>query len=90
MVATYIKKDHAQYDLWDSGVYSREKINMFLVGQVSGRVDNFNIGILSNIIKGINVKLCVLVLLRELYLFIPFSVTLTIGQGHSSASNSFN
>ena len=37
MVATYVEK---KYDFCDSGVYSREIISMFLVGQVSGPVDN--------------------------------------------------
>ena len=32
----------------------------------------------------LNVKLCLMVLLIELYLFIPLSVTLTIFQGHKS------
>ena len=35
------ERDHAQYDLFDSGVYSREIMNMFLVGQVSRLVENF-------------------------------------------------
>ena len=39
------QKDHAQYDLWHSDVYSRELIDMFLVSQVSGLVENFNIRI---------------------------------------------
>ena len=46
MVAIYIKKNHAQYDLCDSGVYSREIFNMFLVVQVSGLVQNFNVDFL--------------------------------------------
>ena len=45
MVVTYIKKDRALYKLCDSGVCSREKIYMHLVGQVSGLVENFNIRI---------------------------------------------
>ena len=55
---------------------------MFCIGQVFGLVANFNIGIYSDTIKVINVKLCMMVLLIELYLFIPLSVTLTIIQGH--------
>ena len=39
---------------------------MFLVGQVSGLVENFNTGIFSDIIKVTNVKLCMMVLLIEL------------------------
>ena len=56
-------KNHAQYDLFGSGMYSREEINMFLVGQVSGLVENFNIGIFSDTINVINVQLCIMVLL---------------------------
>ena len=33
------------YHLLDSGVYSREIMNIVFVGQVSGLVENFNIGI---------------------------------------------
>ena len=51
---------------------------MFFVGQVSGLVENFNVGIYSDTINVINVTLCMVVLLIELYLFIPLSVTLTI------------
>ena len=58
-------------------MYSREIINMFWLGQVPGLVKNFNTGIFSDTINVIKVKLCVmlLVLLIELYLFIPLSVT---------------
>ena len=34
--------------------------------------------------NAINVKICMMVLLIELYLFFPLSVTVTIFQGHSS------
>ena len=71
-------KVYAQYNLCDSGVYSRETINMFFVGQVSWLVENFNFGIYSDIINVINVKLCMMVLPIKLNLFIPLSVTLTI------------
>ena len=67
-----------------TGVYSREIINTFVVGLASGDVENFNVGIYSDTIKVINVNLCMMVLLIELYLFIPLSVTLTIFQGHSN------
>ena len=50
-------KDHAQYDLCDSGVNSREIINMFLVSWVSGLVENFNIGTFSDTMNVINAKL---------------------------------
>ena len=54
---------------------------MVLIGQVPGLVKNFNIGIFSNTINVINVKLMVLRI--ELYLFSTLSVTMTIFQSHS-------
>ena len=58
---------------------------MFLVSQVSaGLVENFNIEIFSDTINVLNLTVCMIALLIELYLFIPFSVTLTIFQGHRS------
>ena len=57
---------------------------MFLVGQVSGLVGNFNIGILSDTINTIYVKLCMMVQSVELYLLITLLVTLTLFQDHSS------
>ena len=39
------QEDHVQYDLSDFDVYSRKIINMFIIGQVSVLVKNFNIGI---------------------------------------------
>ena len=56
-----------------TGVYSREIINMFLVGPVSGLVKNFNSGIYSDTINVVNVNLCMMVLLIELYLSYHFS-----------------
>ena len=56
---------------------------MFFFGKVSGLVKNFNIGIYSDTINMINVKLCVMVLLIELYLFLSPSVTMTTFKGHS-------
>ena len=77
MVATYIKKImHNMICVTD--LCSRETVNMFLVGQVSGLVENFYIGIYSDTINVINVKLCLIELLFELYLFIPLPVTFTI------------
>ena len=78
------EENHTQYELCDSGVCSREIIDMFLVSQVAWHIENFNIGIFSDTIDAINVKLCVMVLRIELYLFISLSVTLTLFQGHSS------
>ena len=57
---------------------------MFLIGQVSGHLDSFNIGIFSDTINVITVKVRTVVLLVELYLFIPLSVTSVILQCHSS------
>ena len=57
---------------------------MFLVGQLSGLVKNFNLGIYSDIMNVITFRLCMVVLLIALYLFIPLSVTLTIFQGHNN------
>ena len=56
-------------------MYSRQIIKIFFVGQVSGLVENIKIGIYSETMKEINTKLCMMVLLIELYLFIPVSVT---------------
>ena len=51
---------------------------------MSGLVKNFNIGIYSDIIIVINVKVCRMVPLIELNLFIPHSMTMTVFQGHTS------
>ena len=42
----------------DCGLYSREIINMFFVGQVSGLVETFNTGIYSDTLIMTNVKRC--------------------------------
>ena len=52
--------------------------------QVSGLVENFNMGIFSDTINVINVKVCMMVVLTELYPFIPLSVTFIVFQDHSS------
>ena len=65
-------------------MHSREIINMLFVCQVTGLVRNLNIGIYSDTTNVINVKLCMMVLLIEFYMFIPLSETLTIFQGHSN------
>ena len=57
---------------------------MFWVGQVSGLVENFNPGILSDTINVTKVKLCMVVVHVEFYLLITLSVTFTLFQGHSS------
>ena len=46
-------------------------IKVFLVGQASGFVENFNIGLILDTINVINVERYVMVLLIEVYLFIP-------------------
>ena len=43
----------------------------------------FNVAIFSDIINMINVKIHMMVVLIELYPFIPLSITLTVFQGHS-------
>ena len=53
-----------------TGVYSKEIINMFLVGQTSGLVKNFNTWIVSDTINVINVKLCMMVPHTDVYLYI--------------------
>ena len=68
----------------DPRVYSREIINMFFMGQVSGLIENVNIWIYSDIINVVNVKPGMMVLLCELCLFIPLSVTVIIFQDHCS------
>ena len=67
-----------------TGVCSREMIYMFLVGQVSGLIQNFNWRIFSDSRNVINVKFCQMVLHIEVYLFIDFSMTLSLFQGHSN------
>ena len=49
---------------------------------------NFHVAIFSGYIKVMNIKLCKMVLLIQLYLFIPLSVTFTIFSGHSSVIQS--
>ena len=48
-----------------------------------GRGKKFNIAIFLHAVDVINVKLCVMVLLIELYLFIPLPVPMTVFEGHS-------
>ena len=57
---------------------------MFLIGQMSVLVKNFDIQIFSDTINIIKVKVCMMVLHIELYLLITLSVTLTLFQGHSN------
>ena len=53
---------------------------MFFVGQLTGLVRNLNIQIYPDTVNVIYVKLCMMVLLIELYL-------LTIFQGHSNVEH---
>ena len=46
-------------------------------------VANFNVAIPWDAANMINVKVCIMVVLTELYPFIPFSLTLIVCQGHS-------
>ena len=57
---------------------------MFLVGQVSGLVENFNTGNFPDTINVINVKLCMVVLHVDLYLFMTLSA-MSLFQGHRRA-----
>ena len=60
---------------------------MFFVGQVSELAETFHIGVYSDTIDVINVTLCWMVLLIELYLFMPLSVILTTFQVHSNVED---
>ena len=51
---------------------------MLFVGQVSGLVENFNIGIFSDTMNVIKVNLFLMVPHLEIYLFVTLSVTLTL------------
>ena len=60
-----------------------------LLGRQAGRWTvrrgkDFHVAIFSDTINLINANLCMMVLLAELYPFIPLSVTLIVFQGHSS------
>ena len=78
------QEDHAQYDLCNSGVCSREIVYMYLVSQVSGLVKKIAIGLFSDTMNVIDIKLWMVVLHIEVYLLITLLVTLTLFRGHSS------
>ena len=69
---------------------TREKMWVYVVISVrpAGRVSvcgkNINVAIFSDTVNMIKDKLCVMVVLIELYPFIPLSVTLIVFQGLSS------
>ena len=85
MVASYIKEIMHNM-ICVTVVYSGKVIYIFFDCQVFGLVKNFDIGIYWDmiLINVINVKLFMMALLIELYLFIPLSVTWIIFQGHSN------
>ena len=56
---------------------------------MSGPVENLSTGIYSDTINVINFKLCMMVLLTELYLSVRLSVALAIFLGHSSVERFF-
>ena len=58
------------------------------MGQMFGLVKKFNFGIFSVTVNVINVKICMMVLLLELDLFMPLSVTLNIKV--TAVSNTLN
>ena len=67
-----------------TGVFSREIISILSLVMYPGLFKTFSFRIYSDTITVINVKLCMMVLLIELYLFGPLSMTVTIFQGHSN------
>ena len=85
MVSSRYINEKIMHNLIFVTVYSKKIFNMFLVSEVSGLVKYFNTGIFSDTVNVIDIKLCMMVLLIELYLFVLLSVTLTIFQGHSNA-----
>ena len=69
------------------GFYEKCECVMICVGP-AGRVicpvlKLFNIAVFSDTVNVMNIKLCMMVLLTELCLFIPLSMTVTVFQGHS-------
>ena len=62
-------------------------LTMFLVEQVSWLVKDCNIGIFSDTINVINVKVCMMILLTELFLLIPFLLTLALFQGKKKSNS---
>ena len=65
-------------------------ISVRLASQTSIRGKNLNIVIFLNTINMINVKLCMMIVLIELYPFIPLSVTVIVCFKIITVSNSFN
>ena len=86
MVATYISKIMLSMIFVTLVCVQGKWLTCFFIGQVSGLVENFIIGIYSDTINVlvINVKICMMALLTELYLFIPLSETFTIFHRHNN------
>ena len=62
-------------------------ISVGLAGPVIlGHCQNFNVVIFSDAINVVSFKLCMMILLTELYLFMPHSVILIIFQGLKSVN----
>ena len=51
---------------------------------MSALVENFKIGLFSDTVDVIHVKLCMMIAPIALYLFIPLSLTLTIFESHTN------
>ena len=93
MVATYLKK--IMHNMMHVTRCIQGRKLSFSSVECHELVENINIRIYSDTINVINVKLCIMVLVKlcmmvlfiELYLFIPFSLTLTIIQGHSNVEH---
>ena len=64
-------------------------ISVRLAGPLSICGIHFDVGIFSDTTDVVNIKLCIMVVLIEVYPFIPLSVTLIVFQRHR-ASDSFN
>ena len=64
------------WPIWKT--WAHAMISVRPAGRVSPRGEKFNVPIFSELIKVINVKLGMVVILIEFYTFIPLSVTLTI------------
>ena len=83
MVATCIKWImHSM--IYVTGVYSVEITQMFWLVKCLSLSKTLTTWIFSDNMNVINVKLCMMILLIELYLFILLAVTLTISQGQSN------
>ena len=71
---------HILWLAWKMWVRVMISVGLGMASQLSVRGKNFNIAIFLDAVNVINVKLCMIVLLFELYLFISLSVSLSIFQ----------